>query len=488
MKFASFYQEYLNQLAAFKLALETISYEQYTIAPEKGIPYSNKILGILSKNQFEYENNKEIITKLESYVSSLSGLEKKEVSLRLKKLLDQQSLPSSTYSEYVDLINDSMMIWHKAKSENNYDLFKPYLKQVIEKKKEVLSYSKRYNGSNLYDLCLDEYEPGMNQEKYDLFFDRIKTKLLPIIPKQAKGTHLFDKNIDITRQQQFMNILCDFLKIDFSEIRMDTTEHPFTSSFSNHDTRITTHFYEDNVMSAIFSTIHEYGHALYGLQIDDEFMDTMFYEPYCAAHESQSRLMENHIGRSTSFWKALYPKFIEVFDEFKDVSFDEFMDAICTSECSFIRTEADELTYPIHILIRYEIEKKLLNGTVDYDHLNELWNDKYEQYLGIRPENDSQGILQDIHWSSGDFGYFPSYALGSAYAAQLYHAMSKEINVDEALENGHIEVIKDWLKMNVHHYGASKSVEEIVEEVCHEPFNPDYYIDYLIDKYVSKRS
>ena len=202
-----------------------------------------------------------------------------------------------------------------------------------------------------------------------------------------------------------------------------------------------------------------------------------------AAHESQSRLLENHIGRSYAFWKALYPTLIEQFPEFKEVSLDDLYKMINKSQPSLIRTEADELTYPLHILIRYEIEKDIASKKVDYDTLPTLWADKYEAYLGVRPQDDTTGILQDTHWADGLFGYFPTYALGSAMAAQLFETMKEQIDVDAALESHHFEIIQDWLEKNVHHYAASKSMMEIVEEVSRKPFDPNIYIDYLIEKY-----
>lgn len=489
MKFKKFYQDYLNKLQAYALAVNTISFEQYTFAPKDGIPYSNEMLSILSEEAFKIENDPETIEQIKDYYETLDdSLEKKEIKERLEKLEDSRSIPSDIYANYVKLSSDAMMIWHKAKEENNYEIFKPYLQQIVEKRMELLTYSPRYNGKNAYDLLLDTYEKGMNQEKYDAFFQKVKESIIPLIKKVNESTHTISDEImnhpfAIERQEQFMKTIGDFLQIDYNKVYLDTTEHPFTSSFSHGDARITTHYYENSFLSAILSTIHEYGHALYGLQVDPEFEGTMFYEPHCAAHESQSRFLENYIGRSEAFWQANYSKLVEQFPEFKDTSLKELVSMINKSTCSLIRTEADELTYPLHILIRYELEKEMINQTIDYDKLPEIWADKYEEYLGVRPTTYSQGILQDIHWSTGDLGYFPSYALGSAYGAQLYKTMEKQIDVEDALLNHHFEIITNWLKENVHQYGASRSMEDIVEMVTGEPFNPDYYIEYLTQKY-----
>ncbi len=488
MKFTPFYQNYLNKLQAYTLAINTISFEQYTIAPKDGISYSNEMLAILSEEAFKIENDPDTIQILkETFKTMPDSLEKEEMHQRLEKLEDTKSIPSDVYAQYVKISSDAMMVWHQAKEENNYEIFKPYLQQIVEKRIELLSYSPRYNGNNTYDLLLDAYEKGMNQEKYDAFFKKIKENIIPLIKKVKESNTISDsvlhQNLSIDRQVQFMKTIGDFLQIDYNKVYLNTTEHPFTSSFSHGDARITTHYYEDSFLSAILSTIHEYGHALYGLQVDEEFEGTMFYEPHCAAHESQSRFLENHIGRSEAFWQANYPELIKQFPEFKDVSLQDLVAMINKSTCSLIRTEADELTYPLHILIRYEIEKEMIHKTIDYEKLPDIWADKYESYLGVRPQTFTEGVLQDIHWSTGDLGYFPSYALGSAYAAQLYNTMAKEIDVEKALWTNHFEIITTWLKEKVHHYGASKSMEEIVEIVTGEPFNPDYYIDYLTKKY-----
>lgn len=489
MNFELFYTDYLKKLQAYQLAFNTISFEQYTIAPKDGIDYSNEMLAILSKEAFQIENNPDTIQKMKEYYNRLEdGLEKKEIQYRLEAIADSQSIPSDVYGASVKLAADSMMKWHEAKEKDNYEIFKPYLKQVVESQKQLISYSPRFTGNNTYDLLLDKFEKGMNQEKYDAFFEKIKENIIPFIQKiKESGTSIDDsfmhKTFSIERQEKFMDTIGEFLKIDKNKVYLSTTEHPFTSSFSHGDARITTHYYPDSFLSAILSTVHEYGHALYGLQVNPEFEGTMFYEPLCAAHESQSRFLENHIGRSKAFWQANYKDLIEQFPEFKDVTVDALVNMINKTECSLIRTEADELTYPLHVLIRYEIEKEIFAGNVDYDTLPTLWNDKYEQYLGIRPNSDATGILQDVHWSDGSFGYFPSYALGSAYAAQLYRQLEKEVDVQQVLENNQFEVIANWLKENVHMYGNSKSMEEIVEIVTKEPFNPDYYIQYLIDKY-----
>ena len=491
LHFESFYQNFLDELSAYNLAITTMYTDQVTCAPKKGIPHSNQALAILSQKAFEIENDPETIQKIKEYLPRIpqGSLERMEVELRLEQLADTKNIPSCVYGEYVKAKADAGYYWQQAKETNNYALFKPYLKSVVEQSLHLMKYSPKYKPGNEYDLFLDQFEKGMNQEKYDAFFDVIKKELVPFIHEiQTKGKYIDDaplhEFIDVKRQEAFMDIILQYLQADPERVYLSTTEHPFTNFLSHDDVRITTHFYPDRFLSAILSTVHEYGHALYGLQMDEKFEGTLLNSLVgSGAHESQSRLLENHIGRSRAFWKANYETLVSMFPEFKNISLNDLVDMINVSKPECIRTEADELTYPLHILIRYEIEKQMANQTLNYDELPSLWADKYEEYLGIRPQNDAEGVLQDIHWSDGAIGYFPTYALGSAYAAQIYSALEKEIDVEKALLEHHFERIAVWLEKNVHQYAASKSMAEIVELVSHEPFNPSYYIEYLKSKF-----
>lgn len=490
LNFEPFYQNLIDTLAAYSLASSTVYTDQYTIAPRKGAPRANETLAILSRTAFELENNPETIAQIREYEKRLpeGSLEKKEVGMRLEELEKTNSIPADIYQAHVQARGDSETAWHKAKEDADYEYFKPYLKKLIESRLNLMTYSPRFNGSNQYDLLLDSFEKGMNQKEYDAFFEVIQEELIPLIARVQKAkqidTSFMNKERDIARQAEFSKVLLEFMQADPERVYLSTTEHPFTNFNSHNDVRITTHYYPNQFLSAALSTVHEYGHALYHLQTDGDFDKTMLVDGVgCAAHESQSRFLENHIGRSKAFWKAMYPKLVEIFPDFAGVSEDDLVDMINASKASLVRIEADELTYPLHILIRYQIEKMMANGTLDYDQLPEIWADLYEKYLGVRPQNDREGVLQDMHWSGGEIGYFPSYALGSAYAAQLYEKMAQDIDVEEALESGHFEKITEWLEQNVHRYGASKTMREIVEEVSGKPFDPHIYTNYLKDKY-----
>ena len=270
--------------------------------------------------------------------------------------------------------------------------------------------------------------------------------------------------------------ITEILKFDYESGVLKESEHPFTTSTSNKDVRITTHYHENDPISAIYSTIHETGHALYEQHVEDVYDENFLGGGVSMGiHESQSRIYENMFGRNDAFVPEIYKLMDEYFG--MDISLDEFKLLLNESNLSYIRTESDELTYPLHILVRYELEKEIFSNIdeeVNIDSLVEKWNAKYVKYLGIEPKTLNEGILQDIHWAQGLFGYFPSYALGSAYSAQLYDAMSKEINIEEELRNARFENINNWLELKVQRFGSFLEPDKIILNATGNKFNSDY--------------
>jgi len=485
----TFYEEYKNKLAAFSFAISGIHFDQATIAPKAGAPYAIQMQSILEGESFSFKTDPENIKKIETlFEETTDPLLKKELTLRLRDLRQISSLPKEVFVDFRRAVAEGQRCWEQAKLANNYEMFKPHLISLIEKRKKTLTYLD-FEGSD-YDYLLDQYQIGMNIEKYDAFFQEIKDKLVPLIHQIKTKGRKIDKallleDFDIKQQKAFTEVLKQAFQVDDTKCLVAESLHPFCAFFSPNDVRFTTKYMTENVLGAVLSVMHEYGHALFGLQVDPAFAKSMLMDGIgFAMHESQSRLLENHIGRNTAFWKAQYPKLQELFpDQLRSVSLESFMNMMNATTPSLIRVEADELTYPLHILIRYELEKEIFNGTVDINVLDKLWADKYEEYLGIRPQTYSEGILQDIHWSAAYFGYFPSYALGSAFAAQFNHQLQKELSVDEILENGQFDKIADWVHENIHRHGASKTFDEILVDVTGEAFNPSYYTDYLVAKY-----
>lgn len=489
-KDADFFKEYKEICSAYQMAGSTLYFDLATAAPKAGIPYRNRMLAVLAGEAFTYQMKPEHLKRLEDMYENAgegSGL-KKELALYFRLIEDVRKLPKDVYVKRQQILADSQSMWQQAKEKDDFALFLPHLRKVIAMQKEVLSCLGRESSD--YDYLLDRYEMGTDSETYDGFFGEVKAKLLPLIREiQERGKKIDDSVLfsgyDVREQEAFLEELKDYMQVDRNCCYMGVSEHPFTEFFSAKETRITTHFYPDNLMSAILSTVHEYGHALYALQVEEKYDGTAFKDAIGSAmHESQSRLMENHIGRNQAFWEVNYPRLQRHFpDKLRGIPLSRFMDMMNVSRPSLIRTEADELTYPIHVLIRYELEKEIFEGGADVGKLDGLWNDRYREYLGICAKRPSEGILQDIHWSAGDFGYFPTYAIGSAYAAQFFHAMEKEIPVEKALEQGDFSMIADWLKEKIHRFGAAQTADEILLSATGEHFNPGYYLDYLVEKY-----
>ncbi len=480
---------YLEKHMALQTALALFDWDDATLAPKEAGEQTAKVIGILAEEDFLCLTNPEVKKILEKFEAK-EGEEKEQAIIRKikKSLRKTEAIPKEEKRAYAELQSKSQKAWQKAKKENDFSIFAPYLKEIIAYNKKFASYGSTKEQTG-YDVLLDDYEETFPVEVLDIFFDKLKKELIPLLQKIQKQPQIEDsflhQKYEIEKQKEFNRFLAEYIGFNFNRGVMAESEHPFTTAWHNHDVRITTHYYEENLASAIFSTIHESGHAIYEQGIEDQYTQTILGEgASCGIHESQSRFMENMIGRSRAFWVPIYGKLVELFPkQLKEVSLDQFVAAINRVQADEIRTEADELTYCLHIMVRYELEKLMINGEVEVEELPRLWNEKYQEYLGITPENDTVGILQDVHWSMGSMGYFPSYALGNAFAAQIYAKMQKEINVEEELSKGNIKAIREFLHQHVHQYGAFKEAREILKETTKEEFNPDYFIIYLKEKY-----
>jgi len=483
--------EYIQTMDAYREASALIGWDLRTGAPKKTIDKRSQVISILSKVHFEMATGKQ----MEEYLEALSdhtdeqGILQdivKECRLEFERM---SKIPADEYKEYVQLQSKAESVWEEAKDQADFKLFRPYLEQLIETNKKFIRYWGKEERP--YDALLDMYEPGMTVEVLDEVFRALKDEIVPLVKrisesKKKLNTDFIYKHFDMESQREFCMSTIKELGYDLDAGRLDSTVHPFATALNANDVRITTKYDESDFRVAVFGTIHECGHAVYEQNIDKELEGT----PLCTGtsmgiHESQSLFFENFIGRNKHFWKSHFDKLTKASPEqFDRIDLDTFYEAINESKPSLIRVESDELTYALHIMIRYELEKMIFNGEVSVDELPKLWNDKYEEYLGIRPEHDGEGILQDVHWAGGMFGYFPSYALGYMYAAQLKAAMLKDIpEFDKILEKGNIETIKDWLTERIHQYGKRKTPREIIKSATGEDLNPQYLIDYLKGKY-----
>lgn len=487
---------WLEKAYALNCALVLFEWDNETEAPEAAIELTAKAIEILSNEYYETIIHPEV-KKLLDHLASEKDLNDKERAIvkDLKKQYDRmEPIPPKEYREYQGLLARASSVWSRAKSADNYHQFEPFLKQIVDFQKRFLSYRLKAEPTSMrpYDLLLTDYEEGFTMKELDDFFESLKKEIVPLIQKISKEAPPISKDYNyrfypINLQRKFNRMLAEHVGFDFKRGVMKESLHPFTTNLHNKDVRITTCYHAHNLESAIFSTIHESGHALYEMGIDDALMTTPIgCGTSMGMHESQSRLFENNLGRSRAFWIPLFQKLKDTYPEsLADVDLDHFILGINKSSPNLIRTESDELTYSLHIMIRYEVEKMIFEENVDIERLPEIWSEKYREYLGVIPKKDSEGILQDIHWAGGSFGYFPSYALGNAIAAQIYAHLKTVMPLDDYLKTGNFQPINRYLQKHIHHFGKTKTTNEILEHMMGEGFNPRYYTDYLKDKYES---
>lgn len=481
---------YLEKSMALNTALTLLNWDDATLAPKNSNEKTSKAVGILSNEYFKTLINddvKSLLIKL-SKAKNLTSLQKSIIHELKKEFKKLEVIPEDEYKQYSELISKAYRVWEKAKEENKFEDFAPCLKKIIEFKRKFATYrSKR----NPYNELLSDYEEGFTTKVLDEFFDKLKKEIVPLVKKVTAKNDMIDKKYnsleyDTSKQAEFSKWLATYLGFDFDKGVLSQSTHPFTTSLHNEDVRITTNYLKNNLESSIFSTIHETGHAIYEMGMDNSITQTVVGTATSGMHESQSRFFENVIGRSIEFWKPIYPKLQELYSkQLKNVSLEQFIKGINKVVPGPIRIEADELTYCLHIIIRYEIEKMIFTNKIEVDDLPRVWNEKYEQYLGVKPSNDSEGVLQDIHWSGGDFGYFPSYAIGNAIATQIYYHIKEVMPFSEYLLDGNLKPIVQYLNEHIYRYGLTKTTNGILTDMMGEPFNPDYYIKYLKDKFTA---
>ncbi len=481
---------YLERAMALQAALVLFEWDNETLAPEQAGKYTAKVQGALSEAYQEIMTKKEVRSLLEK-CGQEPGLTERERAI-VREAAEEydklEKIPPQEYRAYQELVAESARIWSKAKQEQDFEQFAPTLEKIISYQKRFAGYQAK-EGQRLYDVMLDNYEKGFSMKKLDEFFGLLKEELVPFLHQVMEhGKEIRDDFLEggypEEKQRELAEFMAEYVGFDFHRGVLAESAHPFTTNLHNHDVRITTH-YKERMDSSLFSVIHEAGHAAYELGVADELTQTFVGQgASMGMHESQSRFFENIIGRDEAFWEPIYPKLQEMFPEkLGDIPREDFVRAINKVQPGLIRTEADELTYSLHVLVRYELEKMLMEEDLDVRELPGLWADKYEEYLGVRPKNVAEGVLQDIHWAQGSFGYFPSYALGSAFAAQIYRFMKQSMDFKGLLRQGELEVIREVLRRHIHRFGKMKDSRQLLRDMTGEDFKPQYYVDYLKEKY-----
>ncbi len=401
----------------------------------------------------------------------------------------ERKLPSTLVEEFARTTSQAQEAWAKARENNDFTSFQPWLEKILElnqRKADYLGWDE-----HIYDALLDLYEPRMKSNRVSEIFTELREGLVPLVQQIATRKDMIDKSFlersyDVSRQWDFGMQALSAIGFDLNRGRQDKSTHPFTTNFSRNDVRVTTRLFPDNMTSAFFSTMHEGGHGLYEQNVGDELENTpLGTGTSLGIHESQSRLWENLIGRSEAFWNHYYPKLQELFpDELRAVSQEQYYRAINLVEPSLIRVEADEVTYNLHIFLRFDLERELLTGQLAVKDLPMAWNDRMEQYLGIRPENDADGVMQDVHWSAGLMGYFPTYALGNLLSVQFYRQAQQALpDLEEQISRGDFKPLREWLIENIYRHGRKFYPRELVQRVTGEDISAKPFLEYARDKF-----
>ncbi|MDD7445805.1 MAG: carboxypeptidase M32 [Clostridiales bacterium] len=479
-----------RKMFAYNHAMGVLYYDGATAAPAGSAANRGETMAVLSEAEYLMATGPEMIDLLDflyAHNDELTQKQRRIVEMLRKDLAELRCIPQEEYAAASKLMAESTAAWHEAKPRSDFSIFAPYLEKVIETKKRFAHYVKP--DIDPYEYYLDTYEPGLTRRKCDEFFAALRARVVPLL-RRVQAARQVDASFltgdfPLEAQRKLSDELMEIMRIDRSFCSIGETEHPFTTNFTKRDVRITTHYYPDNAVSSMYSVIHEGGHALYELHTADEDMyNGLGSGVSMGLHESQSRFYENLVGRSRGFVTFLAPRLRALFpQQLGGVSDDALYRAVNRCKASLVRTEADELTYSLHIMVRYEIEKKLFADEISVAEIPQEWNRLYQEYLGVTPSCDRDGCLQDSHWSDGSFGYFPSYALGSAYGAQMLARMRETVDVDACEKNGDLAPINAWLCEHIWKYGCLYKPAELLERVFETPFDPKYYLDYLETKF-----
>ncbi len=484
----------LREIRNLQKAASVLTWDQETKMPAGGSRARAEQLSTLSHlthTMFTADAIDELLSSAREEIQDLP-YESDDVSLLRVAQRDfdrSKKVPADFVAELTRHVSLSHHIWVQARLEDDYPTFAPFLAKTLElsrRRAEYLGYQEKP-----YDALLDLFEPGFRSSQVAQIFDKLKGELIPLV--QAIGERAdrvsdepVHRSFDEAKQEKFGVIVAAAIGYDFSRGRLDRAVHPFETSFSRDDVRITTRFERDFLSPSLFGTMHESGHAMYEQGIGEGLEGTLLGRGASSAlHESQSRLWENVVGRSRRFWQHFYPQLQETFPEaLHDVDVDAFYRAINKVDPSLIRVEADEVTYSLHVMLRFEMEMGLLDGTISVEEAPDVWKEKHQLYLGVAPPNDRLGILQDIHWSSGLLGYFPTYALGTMLSLQLYNcALQAHPEIPDEVERGQFDTLRTWLTSNVYRHGRKFEPLELIERVTGRPIETEPYVAYLKEKF-----
>lgn len=474
-----------------------LSWDQETYMPEGAIEDRSRQLSLLSSIIHERETSEEIGSLLAALGADedhpeggddVPDGERAYIRQFYRDFRQETKLPADLVRRTAEASSKGQAVWAKARQQNDFSLFRDHLETIINlniEKAECLGYDE-----HRYDALLDLYEPYMTTSEVTRVFDGLQADLVPLVESIRAAGQVDDsflhRDFPVEKQEAFGRDVLEAMGWEFERGRLDRSVHPFTIDISANDVRLTTRYHHDFLNAGIFGTMHEAGHGLYELGADERLHGTRLAGgTSLGIHESQSRTWENVVGRSRPFWTYWLPKLKgHMAGILDDIELDRFYRGINKVEPSLIRVEADEVTYSLHVILRFRLEKALMEEEIKVDALPEAWRELSGELIGVKPEADAEGVLQDIHWSMGAIGYFPTYALGNLYGAQFWRALEAEVpTVTDSIEHGQLRPILDWQRRNIHSFGRSKSASELIESATGSPLSSDAFTDYLRTKY-----
>ena len=484
------FESHVNQLVYLRDAGGVLGWDQQVTMPEGGTPARSKQSAALSSVTHDLLTDDDV----GEWLDALDGADLDSGQQAVVREVGREheravNVPEELVSEISETASNALPVWEEAKAEDDFESFAPTLETMVELKRE---YAEAIDPDrDPYEVLFEEYEPYLGLDTAERILERLRDELVPLIAdiedSDVDLADPFDGEYDPDDQEAMVREALDVLGYDWDRGRLDTAPHPFSTG-TQFDARVTTRFDPADPLGALGSTVHEFGHATYTLGLPDEHYGTPLGQSRdLSVHESQSRFWENHVGRTRAFADFFTPTVNDHLDT--DLSARDLYEAANQIyPDNLIRVEADELTYHMHIILRFEIERDLISGDLDVEEVPGVWNDKMEEYLGVRPETDSEGCLQDIHWTHGSLGYFPTYSLGSVLAAQIDAAMREDLasegeTVDELVRAGEFDPLHDWLTERVHRHGCRYETDDLVREATGEPFTADYFVDYATAKF-----
>ena len=484
------YKKHLEEMNIISSALALLSWDQETHMPVRGIAARSQVTGRFAKHLFELSIAPELGEHIEALAteSSLTVAERASVRDTAKHYRRQKAIPPALIEEHATARSQAQAAWVEARKQSDFAVFQPLLVKMVDYARRFADYFGYED--HPYDAWLEDFEPGMTVEKLKTVIEPLREQLVPFMRRLAAegtppDTPPIEGAFDVGMQRELARKALQLIGYDFDAGTLDEVAHPFTTTIAFDDVRVTNRYVEDHVTSGLFGALHEGGHALYNQGMPENLYHLRLNGGASnGIHESQSRMIENQLGRGLPFWKHFQPILAGIFPQFRDVTPEALYKAVNVVEPSFIRVEADEVTYNLHIMLRSELEAGLIAGEIQVADLPKRWNEAMDRYLGVTPPNDALGVLQDVHWSVGYFGYFPSYMLGNLYASQMATKIRQDLpDLDERIAAGDVLVLIDWLKECVHQQGGVYQPDDLMVRITGSPLDSSHFVRYVQAKY-----